>query len=176
MVARICHQNWTVYDLLTKIVTRAVNSFPQQGLWTVLAVVKSSSKDRASRGVNCLHKIMVCLRENDILIGQYTETKQELNKKSNMRNMINQGQKFSEEMLQLCVTRIEDKASRISLARNLGFNHKVAPCRLVVPFQTMLTPSLPASHESEYLKGFSAFPRDPTTIDGTLSNASATHI
>lgn len=93
-----------------------------------------------------------------------------------MRNMINQGQKFSEEMLQLCVTRIEDKASRISLARNLGFNHKVAPCRLVVPFQTMLTPSLPASHESEYLKGFSAFPRDPTTIDGTLPNASATHI
>lgn len=84
--------------------------------------------------------------------------------------MINQGQKFSEEMLQLCVTRIEDKASRISLARSLGFNHKVAPCRLVVPFQAMLTPSLPASHEAEYLKGFNAFPRDPTTIDGMPPN------
>ena len=83
-----------------------------------------------------------------------------------MRNMIIQGQKFSEEMLQLCVTRIEDKSSRISLARSLGFNHKVAPCQLVVPFQAMLTPSLPASHESEYLKGFNAFPRDPTTIEG----------
>lgn len=83
-----------------------------------------------------------------------------------MRNMIIQGQKFSEEMLQLCVTRIEDKSSRISLARSLGFNHKVAPCRLVVPFQAMLTPSLPASHESEYLRGFSAFTRDPTTIEG----------
>lgn len=90
--------------------------------------------------------------------------------------MIIQGQKFSEEMLQLCVSRIEDRTSRISLARSLGFNHKVAPCRLVVPFQAMLTPSLPASHDSEYLKGFNAFPRDPTTIDGTSPNTKGTQI
>ena len=79
--------------------------------------------------------------------------------------MINQGQKFSEEMLKLCIARVEDKVSRISLAQSLGFNHKVAPCRLVVPFQAMLTPSLPASHDPEYLKSFRAFPRDPTIID-----------
>lgn len=85
-----------------------------------------------------------------------------------MRSMIIQGQKFSEELLQLCVTRIEDKSSTISLARTLGFNHKIAPCHLVVPFQAMLTPSLPASHEPDYLKGFSAFPRDPTTIEGSM--------
>lgn len=83
-----------------------------------------------------------------------------------MRGMINQGQKFTEEMLKLCTARVEEKASRIHLARHLGFSHKVAPCRLVVPFQAMLTPSLPASHETGYLKGFRAFPRDPTTIDG----------
>jgi serine/threonine-protein kinase ATR len=80
--------------------------------------------------------------------------------------MINQGQKFSDELLKLCVAKIENKTSRINLARNLNFNHKVAPCRLVVPFQTMLTPTLPASHDAEYLKGFRAFPRDPTTIEG----------
>lgn len=88
---------------------------------------------------------------------------------ADMRAMINQGQKFSEEMLKLCVARVEDKVSRISLARSLGFNHRVAPCRLVVPFQAMLTPSLPASHDSEYLKSFRAFPRDPTIIEGTLA-------
>ncbi|KAF7183700.1 hypothetical protein CNMCM7691_004050 [Aspergillus felis] len=159
VVARICHPHATVYELLTRIVAKVVNAFPQQGLWTVLAVVKSSSKDRASRGINCLHKIT------------------EANKKSktelplDMRGMINQGQKFSEEMLKLCTARIEEKASRILLARHLGFSHKVAPCRLVVPFQAMLTPSLPASHETEYLKGFRAFPRDPTTIDAVLDDA-----
>lgn len=84
-----------------------------------------------------------------------------------MKVMINQGQKFSEELLKLCVARIEDKVSKISLARNLGFNHKVAPCRLVVPFQILLTPSLPANHDSDYLKAFRAFPRDTVTIEST---------
>jgi serine/threonine-protein kinase ATR len=82
-----------------------------------------------------------------------------------MKSMINQGQKFSEELLRLCVARVEDKMPKISLARHLGFNHKVAPCRMVIPFQTMLTPSLPASHDPDYLKGFRAFPRDTVTIE-----------
>ncbi|PYH97770.1 hypothetical protein BO71DRAFT_346316, partial [Aspergillus ellipticus CBS 707.79] len=155
VVARICHPNMTVYDLLTKIVAKAVNSFPQQGLWTVLAVVKSSSKDRASRGINCLQKI--------------TEFNKKMKTESptDMRSMINQGQRFSEEMLRLCIARIEDKVSKVNL-RTLGFNSRVAPCRLVIPFQAMLTPILPASHEPEYLKGFGAFPRDPTTIEAVL--------
>jgi serine/threonine-protein kinase ATR len=85
-----------------------------------------------------------------------------------IRGMINQGQKFSDELLRLCVAKIENKVSRIHLARNLNFNHKVTPCRLVVPFQAMLTPTLPASHDSEYLKGFRAFPRDTTTIEGNV--------
>lgn len=79
--------------------------------------------------------------------------------------MINQGQKFSEELLQLCLAPVEDRVSRVNLARHLGFSHKVTPCRLVVPFQAMLIPSLPTSHDPEYLKGFRPFPRDPTTID-----------
>jgi serine/threonine-protein kinase ATR len=85
--------------------------------------------------------------------------------------MITQGTKFSEELLQLCLARVEEKSSRVQLARNLGFNHKVAPCRLVVPFQAMLIPSLPASQNIEYVKGFRAFPRDPTTIEGTLATS-----
>jgi serine/threonine-protein kinase ATR len=35
----------------------------------------------------------------------------------------------------------------------------------------MLTPTLPASHDSEYLKGFRAFPRDTTTIEAILDDA-----
>jgi serine/threonine-protein kinase ATR len=80
--------------------------------------------------------------------------------------MISQGTKFSDELLALCLARVEEKASKVQLGRHLGFNHKVAPCRLVVPFQAMLIPSLPASQNIEYIKGFRAFPRDPTFIEG----------
>lgn len=84
-----------------------------------------------------------------------------------MKMLINQGQKFSDELLKLCTARVEEKASKVSLARDLEFNPKVAPCRLVVPFQEMLTPSLPANHSSDYLKTFRAFPQDTVIIEGT---------
>jgi serine/threonine-protein kinase ATR len=137
------------------MVTKAVQSFPQQGLWTVLAVVKSSNKDRALKGQACLSKIQ---DYNNKVKKDTTE----------IRRMIVQGQKFSDELLQLCLARVEERASKVTLGRNLGFNHKVAPCRLVVPFQAMLIPSLPVIQDSEHLKGFRPFPRDPTTIEGML--------
>ncbi|KGO59126.1 PIK-related kinase, FATC [Penicillium expansum] len=161
VVARICHPNITVYDLLTRIVAKAVHNFPQQGLWTVLAVVKSSNKERAKRGYNCLQKI----------IDYGNKSKGESSTASEIRRMITQGTKFSEELLQLCLAPVEEKSSRVQLGRHLGFNHKVAPCRLVVPFQAMLIPSLPASQNIEYIKGFRAFPRDPTTIEAILDEA-----
>ncbi|KAJ5622049.1 hypothetical protein N7528_005281 [Penicillium herquei] len=160
VVARICHPNNTVYELLARIVAKAVHFFPQQGLWTVLAVVKSSNKDRAAKGYNCLQKI------TDFNTKHKTDIPS-----ADIRRMINTGQKFSEELLQLCNARVEDRVSKVNLARGLGFNHKVAPCRLVVPFQAMLIPSLPTSHDAEYLKGFRAFPRDPTTIETVLDEA-----
>ncbi|KAI9373995.1 hypothetical protein BJX61DRAFT_532757 [Aspergillus egyptiacus] len=159
VVARISHPHSTVYNLLTRIVAKAVHAYPQQGLWTILAVVKSSSKDRASRGFTCLQKI------TDVSRKMKTDTSHDI------RGMINQGQKFSEELLRLCVAKVENKTSRINLARHLNFNHRVAPCRLVIPFQAMLTPSLPNSHDSEHLKGFRAFPRDATTIEAVLDEA-----
>ncbi|KAJ5090417.1 hypothetical protein N7532_009101 [Penicillium argentinense] len=160
VVARICHPNSTVHELLSRIVVKSVHCFPQQGLWTVLAVVKSSNKERASRGYNCLKKIT-----------EYTNKHKADSSAPDIHRMINQGQKFSDELLQLCLAHVEERVFRVNLARNLGFNHKVAPCRLVVPFQAMLIPSLPSSHDSEYLKGFRPFPRDPTTIDAVLDEA-----
>ncbi|CAG8024016.1 unnamed protein product [Penicillium olsonii] len=161
VVARICHPNTTVYDLLTRIVAKAVNSFPQQGLWTVLAVVKSSNKERASRGFTCLQKI----------VDYGSKPKGGSATSAEIRRMISQGTKISEELLQLCLAPVEDKVSKVQLGRHLGFNHKVAPCRLVVPFQAMLIPSLPASQNIEYIKGFRAFPRDPTTIEAIIDEA-----
>lgn len=88
---------------------------------------------------------------------------------SEIRAMITQGQKFSEELLELCFAPVEDKVSRISLARDLNFNHKVAPCRLVVPFQILLTPILPPSHEKSFLEHFRPFPGDVVSIESRFS-------
>ena len=58
IVARICHTNQAVYNILVDIVTKVVVQHTAQALWTLLAVVKSFSKDRASRGMACLTRIL----------------------------------------------------------------------------------------------------------------------
>jgi serine/threonine-protein kinase ATR len=60
VVARISHSNHMVSELLTSVVVKTLTHFPRQGLWSVLALVKSSSKERASKGITCLNKIIVC--------------------------------------------------------------------------------------------------------------------
>lgn len=82
-----------------------------------------------------------------------------------MRATISQGQKLSDELLKVSDARIEDRVPKVSLQKDLRFNHKTAPCRLVIPLEATLTPSLPATHESGYLKTFRAFPRDTITVE-----------
>ncbi|GBF64420.1 kinase [Trichophyton mentagrophytes] len=160
VVARICQSNTTVYNTLTSMIVRPVVAFPQQGLWTVLALLKSSSKDRASRGITILQKITESARKSR------TEPPA-----GDIRLIINQGQKLSEELLGLCLARIEEKSSKVSLSKSLRFNHKVAPCRLAIPLQATLTPTLPSSHEPHFLKTFRAFPADTITIEAILDEA-----
>ncbi|EAS29766.2 UVSB PI-3 kinase [Coccidioides immitis RS] len=157
VVTRICHSNNTVYNILTQIVVKTVHAFPQQGLWTLLAVLKSSTKDRASRGLACIHKITETAKKQKTDISA-----------ADIRVIMNQGQKFSDELLKLCGAPVEDRVMKVSLARHLGFNHRVAPCRLVIPLETTLTPILPASHETNFLKTFRAFANDPITIETVL--------
>ena len=161
VVARICHTNKAVYDILVTIVVRVVRTFPQQALWTLLAVIKSQSKDRANRGLSIVGKIVEA---------QKKAGGKELSS-ADLRNMIQAGQRFSDEVLRISEYPIEGKVSRVSLARDLGFNHKIAPSRLVVPAESCLIPSIPTSHDSTYLKSFRAFAKEPVTISAFLDEA-----
>ncbi|KAK2737122.1 serine/threonine-protein kinase M1 [Myotisia sp. PD_48] len=163
VVARICQQNVTVYNTLTQIIVKIVVAFPQQALWTVLAVLKSSSMDRASRGAAIVQKITPSVRR----------VKSDLSS-HDIRLIINQGQKFSEELAKLCLTSIKDKPSNlsnVSLESDFKFNHRSAPCKLVVPIEAALTPAMPPIHESNFLKNFRAFPEDAITIEAVLDQA-----
>lgn len=161
VVARICHTNPAVYAILVHIVVKVVRAFPNQSLWTLLAVAKSQSKDRASRGLTIISKVVE---------GQKKPSGAGLTP-SELRNMISAGQRFSDELLRVSDFAIEGKISRISMSRDLGFNHKIAPSRLVVPVESCLIPSIPTSYDSTYLKSFRAFDKDPVTISAFLDDA-----
>lgn len=85
-----------------------------------------------------------------------------------MRSMIGQGQKLSSELLKVCAQDIHGKPSNISLSRDLLFNHKSTPCRLVIPLEATLMSSVPTATTTEFVnvKAHKAFLKDTVTISG----------
>ncbi len=83
-----------------------------------------------------------------------------------LRSMITQGQRLSSELLKVCVQDIQGKGGNISLSRDLYFNHKSTPCRLVIPLETTLMAGLPTVTENVNVKAHKAFSKDTVTISG----------
>ncbi|RMZ90148.1 hypothetical protein DV736_g2616, partial [Chaetothyriales sp. CBS 134916] len=161
IVARICHTNQSVYEILTNIVVKVVRAFPNQALWALLAVIQSQSKDRASRGREIVTKIVDAPKKSSGLAMPTAD----------LRALIYSSQRFSDELLRVSEFPIEGKVSHVSLTRKLGFNSKIAPSKLVVPSENSLIPSIPTSYDSAYLKSFRAFPKEPITITEILDEA-----
>ncbi|KAI4170794.1 MAG: hypothetical protein LQ343_004683 [Gyalolechia ehrenbergii] len=157
IVARIVHPTPTVSLLLVDIVAKVIGAHPQQALWTLLAVVKSSTKERALRGRQCLEKI----HENSKSSKNDTDGK-------DLKTLITHGQKLSDQLLHVCEGDIQGKPYTISLTRDLGFVHKTAPCRLVVPLESTLSASLPAATDNVDMRKHRAFAKDTVTISAFL--------
>ncbi|KAI9673387.1 MAG: serine/threonine-protein kinase M1 [Caeruleum heppii] len=155
IVARICHPNKEVFAILQTIIVKVVSTHPQQALWTLLAVVKSSNKDRAARGATCLSMIKEQAKRGGGGAGNL-----------DLKSLISQGQKLSEQLLGVCEGEIHGKPTNISLSKDLGFTQKSASCPMVVPLEKTLTASLPTVPDR--MRGHKAFSRDTVTISGFL--------
>ncbi|KAI4194332.1 MAG: hypothetical protein LQ350_007823 [Teloschistes chrysophthalmus] len=159
IVARIVHPNPTVHPLLVAIVAKVVGYHPQQALWTLLAVVKSSSKNRALRGRQCLDRIY----ENAKRAKSDADAKE-------LRTMITHGQKLSDQLLHVCEGSVEGKSSAVSLTKDLGFVHRTAACKLVVPLESTLTAALPQGSHTVDMKKHRAFAKETVTISSFLDH------
>ncbi|KAG9780233.1 hypothetical protein KCU88_g3816, partial [Aureobasidium melanogenum] len=162
VVARICHNDPTISDILGSIVVKVVRTFPQQAFWTLLAVVESKQKDRAIIGKTLMNKIVETQKKS---------SKDGAISAAELRNMYTSGQKFVRELLRISEYPIEGKVAKVSLARDLGFNHKIAPSKLVVPNQASLIPSMPTNFEPAQLRAFRPFAKEPVTITSFADEA-----
>ena len=146
LVARICHPSQAVYTLLLDMIAKVVHQHTPQALWTILAVVKSSSPDRSKRGVACITRTLELARKskND---AAGTE----------MKGLIAQGQKLADQLLRVCEGGIDGKPSHISLEKDLKFSHKTASCRLAIPIEQSLTARLPTLTANVNMRSHRAF-------------------
>ncbi|KAH7552423.1 hypothetical protein BM1_08374 [Bipolaris maydis] len=150
IITRISHPNKNVWDALQMIIIRVASSYPQQSLWALLAVLHSTQDDRRIRGSAVLQKLR--------------DTSKRKGTSVDLKNLIIQGQRLTDALLAACDAPIESRVARVSLARDLGFNHKLAPTQLVVPIETNLLPNLPVGHDSQAIRRHNPFPVDPITI------------
>lgn len=154
LVARICYPDKVVHDIIQIAIARVIHSFPQQALWTLMAVTKSIDKTRASRGLSVINKV-VELHKQHPKAGMTA---------SELRTSISHAQRFTDELLRVADYHIEGKVPKVSLSRDLGFNHKIAPSKLVVPVESCLIPNISLTNDAETLKTFQPFSKDPATI------------
>jgi serine/threonine-protein kinase ATR len=154
LISRITHPHPDVWKLLSNILIRIASMHPSQALWSFFAVVKSRDTVRVSRGTEILLKLKDPKNKS---------LKTESNN-INLGVMITQGQKLCDGLLQACETPVEPRASNVRLGRDLNFNHKLAPCQLVVPVEATLLASSPSMTDVDSIRRHKAFTQENITI------------
>ncbi|GAB0136223.1 hypothetical protein EsDP_00004534 [Epichloe bromicola] len=158
IVARIAHPNAAVFDCLIKIITKVVEYHPRQALWSLIGIMTTKQvSERKARGTQILQALRV-------IPGKVDGTSHDL------KYLIRAGEKLAEQLLLACQNGDfhGNKTVHASLSRDLRFQHKCAPCPLVVPVESSLTATLPAV--SEHVRKHGAFSRDVVTIDCFLDD------
>ncbi|CAN9100906.1 unnamed protein product [Alternaria alternata] len=150
IITRISHPNKSVWEALQAIIIRVASSYPQQALWALFAVLHSTQDDRRARGTAVLQKLRDATKRKGAFV--------------DLKTLIGQGQRLTDALLAACDAPIESRIARVSLSKELGFNHKLAPTLLVVPVEANLLPNLPASNDSQSLRRYNPFPADAITI------------
>ncbi|KAK4547636.1 hypothetical protein LTR36_000593 [Oleoguttula mirabilis] len=151
MISRISHPHPEVWRQLSSCLTRIVAAHPSQALWSLLAVVRATDRTRAERGIEILNRL------KDPKSKAKTDG-------TDVRSMITQGQKLSDGLLRACEQHVEPRKSNVSLSKDLGFNHKLAPSALVVPIEATLSPNLPGGADCNKIRRHHAFAQDKITI------------
>ncbi|KAK3088453.1 hypothetical protein FSP39_019387 [Pinctada imbricata] len=147
LVSRICHTQPDVFQKLKEIIARIFVHFPQQALWNMMAVSKSSYQVR----VNRCKDIFATATEID----------------SSLHKFIQDATKLAERLLELCER--EEKSASMSMSQHFKPLKRLLEnsnfSRILLPLTSAMTvtlPTTPGSHSDHnpfpsnqvYLHGF----------------------
>ncbi|ORX98750.1 hypothetical protein BCR34DRAFT_142938 [Clohesyomyces aquaticus] len=151
IITRISHPHKTVWEVLQTIILRVASTYPQQALWALLAVPRATQDDRRARGVQVLNKLR-------------SEPTKRKGTVVDLKTLIVHGQKLADALLAACDAPVEPRVTHVSLSKELGFNHKLAPCHLVVPIEATMLANLPAGNDSRTIRNHNPFPQEAIHI------------
>ncbi|MGH0119838.1 UNVERIFIED_CONTAM: hypothetical protein FKN15_043271 [Acipenser sinensis] len=147
LISRICHSHDEVFTVLTEIIAKVFLAYPQQAMWMMTAVCKSSYPTRVNRCKEILRKA--------------------INLKDSLGKFIGDADRLTDKLLELCNKRVDSPTFSMSIHFKLLKKLVEEPTfsQILIPLQSVMTPTLPstagahANHEPfpghwAYIAGF----------------------
>ncbi|TXG64947.1 hypothetical protein EZV62_011941 [Acer yangbiense] len=126
LVSRICHQNEEIVRLVKHIITSVLRQYPQQGLWIMAAVSKStvpSRREAAAEIIQAARKGFGQGNSGNNLFGQFAS--------------------LIDHLIKLCFHPGQPKSRTINISTEFSALKRMMPLGIIMPTQQSLTVSLP---------------------------------
>lgn len=127
LISRICHQNVEVVRIVKCIITSILREYPQQALWMMAAVSKSTVAARRDAAAEILQSAKKgCRRgsENSSLFTQFPS--------------------LIDHLIKLCFHPGQPKARTINISTEFSSLKRMMPLGIILPVQHALTVTLPS--------------------------------
>ncbi|XP_027365272.1 serine/threonine-protein kinase ATR [Abrus precatorius] len=126
LVSRICHQNEEIVRLVKIIITSVLRQYPQQGLWIMAAVSKSTVPSRREAAA----EIIQAARKG-------------FSPGSNENSLFVQFASLIDHLIKLCFHSGQSRARTINLSTEFSALKRMMPLGIIMPIQQSLTVNLP---------------------------------
>ncbi|KAK1273836.1 Serine/threonine-protein kinase ATR [Acorus gramineus] len=127
LVSRICHQNEDVVRIVKQIITSVLQEYPQQALWMMAAVSKSTvsaRRDAASEIIQAARKGSRQGSDNHSLFIQFAG--------------------LIEHLIKLCFHQGQSKARTVNISTEFSALKRMMPLGIIMPIQQALTVNMPS--------------------------------
>ncbi|CAI9104764.1 OLC1v1003516C1 [Oldenlandia corymbosa var. corymbosa] len=126
LVSRICHQNEEIVRLVKHIITSVLRQYPQQALWTMAAVTKSTVSSRRDAAAEILQ---AAKRE-----GKHGAT----------NSLFLQFASMIDHLIRLCFHAGQARAKTINISTEFSALKRMMPVEVIMPTQQSLAVNLPS--------------------------------
>ncbi|KAB2602641.1 Ataxia telangiectasia-mutated and RAD3-related [Pyrus ussuriensis x Pyrus communis] len=126
LVFRICHQNEEVVRLVKNIITTVLRQYPQQGLWIMAAVSKSTVPSRQEAAAEILQA-----------------ARKGFSQGNTGSNLFVRFASLIDHLIKLCFHPGQSKAKASNISTEFGALKRMMPLGIIMPIQQSLTISLP---------------------------------
>ncbi|KAM4723913.1 serine/threonine-protein kinase ATR [Anableps anableps] len=129
LISRVCHSSDDVFKVLMKIVSKVFLAYPQQAMWLMTAVSKSSYPMRMNR----------C---NQIL-------KNAISLKQPLEKFIGDANRLTDKLLELCNKPVDGNSTTLSMSVHFKQLKRLVEeptfSQILIPLQSVLIPTLPST-------------------------------